>query len=114
MTIRIAVIILVCGLSACATGRSARRGGLSTEEVAKLPAPVAESYGLFAQKCSRCHTLARPLSADIDDMAHWERYVTRMRRQRGSGISVDDANKILVFLKYYTDQRSAADKRGRK
>ncbi|MEO1334189.1 MAG: hypothetical protein AAFV29_01040 [Myxococcota bacterium] len=107
MTTRIAIIVLaLAGLSSCVTGRSARRGGLPQSEVAKLPAPVAEAYGLFAQKCSRCHTLSRPLSADIDDSEHWEKYVGRMRRQRGSGISAEDGDKILKFLKYYTAIRT--------
>ena len=37
-------------------------------------------------RCSRCHTLARPLNAHITDPQHWIRYVARMRRQPGSGI----------------------------
>ena len=100
----IAVMALAMIVS-CATGRSARRGGLPNEEVAKLPPPIASAYRLFAQKCSRCHTLARPLSADIEDASHWGRYVERMRRQRGSGISPADAAKILTFLEYYSTRR---------
>ena len=108
MTIRTAFVAAAAAifLASCATGNSARRGGLSEEEVRRLPARVADSYDLFAQKCSRCHTLARPLSAGIDNHDHWERYVNRMRRQAGSGISAADGNEILVFLKYYTDQRT--------
>ncbi|MEM7674758.1 MAG: hypothetical protein AAF449_02015 [Myxococcota bacterium] len=107
MTTRIAIVILaLMGSISCVTGRSARRGGLPPSEVAKLPEPVAEAYTLFAQKCSRCHTLSRPLSAGIDDSDHWEKYVGRMRRQRGSGISEADGDKILKFLKYYTAQRT--------
>ena len=110
-TILATLLALMIG---CVTGRSARRGGLSDEEVAALPATVGDAYELFAQKCSRCHTLARPLSADIDDDAHWERYVGRMRRQAGSGISADDAKKILHFLKYYSKRRNpkAAGEKG--
>ncbi len=96
--------------SACVTGLSARRGGLPEEEVAKLPPPIADAYQVFAQKCSRCHTLARPLSASIDDMAHWERYVGRMRRQAGSGISPAEGDKILSFLRYYVEQKTAGAK----
>ena len=111
MTTRSTILTAVLAVAAlwvgCATGRSARRGGLSDAEVAALPATVGDAYELFAQKCSRCHTLARPLSADISDDAHWERYVGRMRRQAGSGISADDAEKILHFLKYYSKRRNA-------
>ena len=111
VTTKIAITVtLAAFFAACVTGSSARRGGLSDKEVAALPPNVAEAYSLFAQKCSRCHTLARPLSADIDNIDHWERYVARMRRQAGSGISPADAEEILEFLKYYTEQRVARAK----
>lgn len=90
---------------ACTTGRSGLRGGLSEEVVKALPGEVAQAYDLFAIRCSRCHTLARPLSAGIDDFEHWEHYVGRMRKMPGSGISPADGEKILVFLKYYTEHK---------
>ena len=57
-------------------------------------------------RCSRCHTLARPLNADITEFEHWKAYVRRMRHHAGSGISPQDAKTILVFLKYYAQQRA--------
>jgi hypothetical protein len=60
---------------------------------------------VFARRCSRCHTLARPLNAQIRDPQHWVRYVTRMRRNPGSGINPQDAELILNFLLFYTAQR---------
>ncbi|MBK6687506.1 MAG: hypothetical protein IPG45_23745 [Deltaproteobacteria bacterium] len=97
-------LLLFLGL-ACTTGRSGLRGGLSAEVVKTLPAEVAQAYDLFAIRCSRCHTLSRPLSAGIDDFEHWEHYVGRMRKMPGSGISPADGEKILVFLKYYTEHQ---------
>lgn len=95
-------------LAACATD-SGRRGGLAPERVAALPPKVRESYDLFEFKCSRCHTLARPLNADITDFEHWRAYVTRMRRQSGSGISEADGEQILVFLRHLTEERIRTD-----
>ena len=89
----------------CATESWVHRGGLPPERVAKLPEDVRASYDLFAQRCSRCHTLSRPLDANIDQLDHWRSYVARMRRQPGSGISHEDADQILVFLKYYMEER---------
>lgn len=97
-------LLFALGL-ACTTGRSGLRGGLSEEVVKALPGEVAQAYDLFAIRCSRCHTLARPLSAGIDDFEHWEHYVARMRKMPGSGISPADGEKILVFLKYYTEHK---------
>ena len=102
-------LLLGLGLLAfgCQTGRSGRRGGLPPHTVAKYPPEIREAYDLFAVRCSRCHTLSRPLNAGIYDHEHWENYVARMRRQSGSGISPKDAEKILVFLRFYADQKAA-------
>jgi hypothetical protein len=75
--------------------------------VAQLPAEVRESYEVFAHRCSKCHSLARPLDSGIDDDAYWAMYVDRMRRQPASGISVADRAPILVFLHYYAEQQRA-------
>lgn len=103
---KLALLILLLGVAAC-VGGAGRRGGLPEVEVQQMPEQVALSYRLFALRCSRCHTLSRPLNASITDYSHWEQYVTRMRRHAGSGISKRDADQILVFLKYYTEQKAA-------
>ena len=105
MTTRLLVASLLL-LAACIGGGSARRGGLPEEMVAKFPPEVAESYQLFANRCSRCHTLSRPLNAGIVEYDHWVHYVERMRKQTGSGISPQDAEEILVFLKYYSELKA--------
>ena len=80
----------------------------------KLPDDVRDDYVLFAHRCSKCHTLARPLNAGITDDDQWVMYVNRMRRQPGSGISLTDQEHILHFLKWYAAElrRKAAEKRG--
>ncbi len=104
MTTRLALACaLGAALFACIGGGSGRRGGLPEATIQSFPPDVAEAYQLFAVRCSRCHTLARPLDASITDYHHWEEYVARMRHHAGSGISPRDAERILVFLKYYTD-----------
>lgn len=102
-------LALGAGAFACRTGRSGRRGGLPAAQVSKFPPKVQDAYRLFAVRCSRCHTLSRPLNASITEHAHWARYVARMRRQAGSGISEKDAEEILVFLDFWADRRSAAE-----
>jgi hypothetical protein len=84
--------------SGCATHES-RHG--ETVDVSKYPPDIQEAYEVFAVRCSRCHTLARPLSARISDPQHWIRYVNRMRLQPGSGIDSENAKIILRFLLYY-------------
>ena len=102
----VAALALVFVVASCRTGRSTLRGGLPKARVEAYPAHVKKAYDLFAVRCSRCHTLSRPLNAAIYDYAHWETYVARMRRHAGSGISPADAEQILVFLKYYADENA--------
>jgi len=67
-----------------------------------LPRDMRPSYEVFANRCSKCHSLARPLNAQVETMEHWERYVARMRRMPGSGINRRSAEEVLHFLHYYT------------
>jgi hypothetical protein len=67
-----------------------------------LPQSVRADYDVFAQRCSKCHALARPLNSGIVDDNYWAMYVARMRRQPSSGISIDDSRVILRFLHYYS------------
>jgi hypothetical protein len=89
-------LALLAGLAACS-------GGPRNEAayVARLPPEVRGSYEVFAHRCSKCHSLARPLDSGIDDDAYWAMYVDRMRRQPASGISLADRPQILAFLKFY-------------
>lgn len=98
-------LVVFLGLASCASDLG-RRGGLSDQQISAMPLGVQEDYDLFAYKCSRCHTLSRPLKAPITQMEHWRAYVARMRRHAGSAISEDDGNRILRFLEYWVQQRT--------
>ena len=74
-------------------------------DAAKLPPELRDDYGVFAQRCSKCHPLSRPLTSGIDDDDYWKHYVERMRRQPGSGIAPEDEPAILRFLHYYSEQQ---------
>jgi mono/diheme cytochrome c family protein len=95
----IRLLAAVLALGGCAT-RTA--DGL---DATRLPPDVQADYQLFARRCSKCHSLARALNSGVSDDAAWERYVTRMRRQPGSGISREDASQILRFLHYYVREQ---------
>lgn len=75
----------------------------------KVPDDLRGDYQLFTQRCSKCHSLARPLSAGIKDDEQWVHYVNRMRRQPGSGISMNDQAHILRFLKWYAAELRRRD-----
>ncbi len=92
---------VVVALAACGP----RTEGL---DASKLPPEVRADYDVFAHKCSKCHSLARPLQSGITDDEQWSNYVRRMRRQPGSGISPDDETVILRFLRYYAAETRKA------
>jgi hypothetical protein len=97
-----AAALLLGMLSAGCATQEARHG--ESVDVSKYPPEIREAYKVFAVRCSRCHTLARPLDARINDPQHWIRYVHRMRLQPGSGIDEANAKIILRFLLYYHGQ----------
>jgi hypothetical protein len=101
VTIRLSLLVLAL-LAGCANSHETRRG--DSVDVSGFPPDIRQAYRVFAVRCSRCHTLARPLNARIHDPQHWVRYVTRMRRQPGSGIDHTNADVILRFLLFYTDE----------
>jgi transglutaminase-like putative cysteine protease len=68
-------------------------------DVSAYPEEHRRTYALFAQKCSKCHTLARPINSSMRG-DEWQAYVARMSRKPGSGISPGDADGILDFLLY--------------
>ena len=97
--------LLLAALSAAALSLSACPSPDARSETidpATLPQEVRADYEVFAQRCSKCHSLARPLNSGIVDDDYWAMYVARMRRQPASGISVEDSKVILRFLHYYS------------
>ncbi len=99
-----AAALVIVTASACQHGE-----GL---DPSKMPSSIRADYELFANRCSKCHSLARPLTSNITDDEQWVLYVNRMRRQPGSGISRADQEGILRFLKYYAAdlRRAQAEK----
>ena len=75
--------------------------------VSAYPAPQQAAYKLFSTKCSKCHTIARPINTM---MTHdeWSRYVKRMMHKPNSGITDNQGKQIFEFLVY--DQVERKDK----
>ena len=74
--------------------------GSNKIDVSKYPADIQAKYKVFANLCSKCHTLARPINSEFVTEDEWERYVKKMMR-RGKGlIQPDDALQIYEFLVY--------------
>lgn len=73
-------------------------------DVSDYPADQRERYETFAIKCSKCHSLARPINARLSG-DEWRGYVKKMARRPGSGINDEAAQRIADFLSYYAVRR---------
>src|SRR3974377_254032 len=76
-------------------------------DVSAYPAAQQANYKLFASKCSKCHTIARPINTMMK-RDEWERYVKRMMHKPNSGINDNQGKQIFEFLIF--DQTERKDK----
>jgi hypothetical protein len=110
----IGMAVLTVGLALCAGPARAEEDkkdfaadkGPDKVDVGRFAAEVQEDYRVFAAKCSKCHTLARPINTDLTADA-WKMYVKRMSNKPDSGISQDQAKRIYSFLKFYQAEKDA-------
>ncbi len=65
---------------------------------------MQEAYELFTRKCSRCHTVARPINSTFN-AEEWRKYVYKMMRKPGSGLNLKTTEKIIKFLIYDSEHR---------
>jgi hypothetical protein len=106
--------VVAVAIAFTALGCGASNVGGEGLDTATLPSDVRADYAVFAHRCSKCHSLSRPLNSGITDDREWSMYVARMRRQPASGISEEDVTVILRFLHYYSlDRLRKNDKSGR-
>jgi hypothetical protein len=81
--------------------------GSSKVDISSYPPEQQKEYKVFADKCSKCHTLARPVNTTMT-APEWSRYVKRMMHKPNSGISDNQGKAIYEFLAY--DQENRKDK----
>ena len=74
--------------------------GPASIDVSAYPGGAQKGYAVFREKCTLCHTLARPINSDFALPDEWSRYIKRMMHKPGSMISPGQAKKIWEFLVY--------------
>jgi len=82
--------------------------GPASVDVSAYPATIQKDYAVFRQRCTLCHTLARPINSDFVMPDEWSRYIKRMMHKPGSMISNANAKKIYTFLVYDATIRKKA------
>lgn len=83
----------------------ARAGSI---DPATLPESQRENYEIFRVRCSKCHTTDKPYNVHLSPEA-WKRYVGKMMRRPGSGISAANGEKIVEFLIYKETRGEGSD-----
>ena len=73
-------------------------------DVTTYPPKMQEAYELFTRKCSRCHTVARPINSTFT-AEKWREYVYKMMRKPGSGLTPKTTEEIIQFLIYDSEHR---------
>lgn len=70
-------------------------------DVSKYTQEMQDIYSnVFTKKCSKCHTIARPINAPYALPAEWNKYIKKMMKKPGSAINPIAAKKIYKFLVY--------------
>jgi len=87
--------------------------GPKTIDITAYPADQKAAYPLFTKKCSKCHSIGRPINSDFVLPSQWERYVKRMTYKPNSKISQTDGKTIYHFLVYDSSVRKVKSLRGR-
>ena len=98
---------LLTGWRRRATWCFRRTKGRTRSMCPRYPAPMQAAYKVFSTKCSKCHTIARPINTMMK-RDEWERYVKRMMHKPNSGISDKQGKQIFEFLVF--DQTERKDK----
>lgn len=85
-------------------------------DVSAYPAQQRFNYGIFRERCSGCHTLARAINSPIQSRAYWHYHLLRMslrsRLKRRGPIPPAQVKAVLDFLEYDARVRKAADRKG--
>ena len=78
-------------------------------DVTAYSVKMQEAYERFTNKCSRCHTVARPINSTFTP-EEWRKYVYKMMRKPGSGLTPRTAEEIIRFLIYDAQHRKRKTK----
>lgn len=73
-------------------------------DVSEYPEEMQTLYAVFTRRCSRCHTVARPINSNFT-AEEWRKYVLKMMRKPGSGLTPKTAEQIIKFLTYDAQHR---------
>jgi hypothetical protein len=107
--IAVTAALLLFGLSLGAqvsTVQLPQDKGADKIDVSAYPPALQKTYQMFRTKCSKCHTIARPINTTMP-RAEWERYVKRMMHKPNSEINQAQGKEIFGFLLHDELERKA-------
>lgn len=87
--------LALCVLMGCGIGNQPNP---LTVDMESPPERVLDGCERAQRKCTVCHTVERILHSKIPSPSSWRKYVRRMRRMPGGGISAEDETRIVDCL----------------
>ncbi len=93
-------LLLVFLTMGCSGGDTHPRSNILLEGLESPDEEVVEGCKRARVKCVSCHEVDRILHSNMSSPAGWSKYVSRMRRMPGGGISAADAPLIVRCLVY--------------
>jgi hypothetical protein len=112
IAVTIAMVVVWAGQTSTATAdlETVGRGRRQRLVRNQFPPEFRPRYDIFAQRCTKCHAMARPIRAlntgitpvtgGTFDEEGIRRYVVRMMRKPNSEIERADAREIILFLNF--------------
>jgi hypothetical protein len=110
-TSRMMLLLALAGISILLTAQTSnvvlpQDKGSDKIDVSIYPEEMRSAYKVFTSKCSKCHTIARPINTTMS-REEWERYVKRMMHKPNSGISDKQGKQIFDFIMHDEVNRKA-------
>lgn len=112
----VALITLVCSVSADARVRVKGRGDRMNFDPDSIPANYRASFDLMSRKCIKCHTMERtviavqtgraPITGQPFDKQAVKAYGIKMLRKPNSNMNKQEIRDIVVLLNHLLDENA--------
>lgn len=79
--------------------------GPESIDVREYPEEQQANYLVFKERCSRCHTLARPVNFPAHDRKVWQAYVAKMHKRSGKVLLSPLMEKQIVDFLVFDGER---------
>jgi len=88
--------------------------GPDSIDVSDYPRELRDAYDVFRERCSQCHTLARPVNFPAKEWGDWAKYVDKMHHKTGGALLTPASERMILDFLVYDAKRRKTTPRFRK